>query len=428
MIAPETLTNLITGCVQAGHHPLLWRQAIVCAVPKRHRADYSMVKNFRPVSLLECMGKLVEKLVARMLYSEIIKHDLVPTNQYRGRMASSTLDAGLTLTHDIKVAHAAGLRTGLLLFDIQGYFDNINRGWLVQVVADLGFVEEIVSWTKSFLSERSVCLKFNSHTSEPFSSEVGTPQGSPISPVLSTLFTHALLRVTRDIKWTSLNLYIDDGAILACSKTWAEVESSLIKAYTACASWLSRVGLKAEPDKTELMYFRKQRDYEDPPGQISLPRLQNHNGQTHYTVTAVHRIRYLGFFIDHKLRWEHHVTTMCNRAHGTMKGLQLLGNSVQGLDFAQWRLVYNAICLPVLTYGCQLWYTGTEKGLINKLQVVQNEGVRLIAGAFRSELRGLSESSKQCARRAQSSAKVANAINGLSPQWSGILMLANRRY
>jgi len=230
-----------------------------------------MVKNFCPVSLLECMGKLVEKLVARMLYSEIIKHDLIPMNQYRGRMASSTLDAGLTLTHDIKVAHAAGLRTGLLLFDIQGYFDNINRGRLVQVVADLGFAEEIVSWTKSFLSERSVRLKFNSHTSEPFSSKVGTPQGSPISPVLSTLFTHALLRVTRDIKWTSLNLYIDDGAILACGKTWAKVESSLIKAYTACASWLSRVGLKAEPDKMELMYFRKQRDYEDPPGQISLP-------------------------------------------------------------------------------------------------------------------------------------------------------------
>jgi hypothetical protein len=384
MIAPETLTNLITGCVQAGHHPLLWWQAIVCAVPKLHRADYSMVKNFRPVSLLECMGKLVEKLVARMLYSKIIKHDLVPTNQCGGRMASSTLDAGLTLTHDIKVAHAAGLRTGLLLFDIQGYFDNINRGRLIQVVADLGFAEEIVSWTKSFLSERSVCLKFNSHTSEPFSSEVGTPQGSPISPVLSTLFTHALLRVTWNIKWTSLNLYIDDGAILACGKTWAEVESSLIKAYTACASWLSRVGLKAEPDKTELMYFRKQRDYEDPPGQISLLRLQNHNGQTHYTVTAVHRIRYLGFFIDHKLWWEHHVTTMCNWARGTMKGLQLLGNSVRGLDFAQWCLVYNAICLPVLTYGCQLWYTGTEKGLINKLQVVQNEGVRLIAGAFRT--------------------------------------------
>ena len=124
------------------------------------------------------------------------------------------------------------------------------------MVADLGFAQEIVSWTKTFLSEQTVCLKFNSHTSEVFNSKVGAPQGSPISPVLSTLYTHALLQATRDLKWTSLNLYIDDGAILACGKEWAEVESSLIVAYTSCASWLVRSGLKAEPDKTKLMYLR----------------------------------------------------------------------------------------------------------------------------------------------------------------------------
>jgi hypothetical protein len=381
--APEILTDLITGCVRAGHHPLIWRQAIVCAVPKPHRADYALVKNFRPVSLLECMGKLVEKVMARLLYSEIIRHDLLPTNQYGGRMASSTLDAGLTLTHDIQVAHAAGLRTGLLLFDIQGYFDNINRERLVQVVADLGFAPEIISWTKSFLAERTVRLKFNNHTSDTISSEVGTPQGSPISPVLSTLYTHALLRVLRDLRWTSLNLYIDDGAILACGETWTKVESSLIAAYTSCASWLNRSGLKAEPDKTELMYFRRRLEKEDPPGQIMLPNYPCRD-QTHYKVTAVHRLRYLGFFLDHKLRWEHHVNIMCNRARASIKALQLLGNSVRGLDFAQWRLAYNAICLPVLTYGCQLWYTGKQKKLAHKLQVVQNEGVRLIAGAFRT--------------------------------------------
>ena len=381
---PEVLTDLITGCVRAGHHPLIWKQAIVCAVPKPHRADYSIVKNFCPVSLLECMGKLVEKLMARLLYSEIIRHDLLSTNQYGGRMASSTLDAGLTLTHNIQVAHAAGLRTGLLLFDIQGYFDNINRDRLVQVVADLGFATEIVSWTAAFLSDRSVHLKFNNHTSDPFASEVGTPQGSPISPVLSTLYTHALLRKTQDLKWTSLNLYIDDGAILACGKTWAEVESSLIAAYISCASWLDRSGLKAEPDKTELMYFRRRQEKMDPPGQILLPKNPQQPQQEEYKVTAVHRLRYLGFFLDHKLRWEHHVNVMCNRARASMKALQLLGNSVRGLEFAQWRLTYNAICLPVLTYGCQLWYTGKQKKLANKLQVVQNEGVRLIAGAFKT--------------------------------------------
>ena len=153
-------------------------------------------------------------------------------------MVSSTLDAGLTLTHDI-----------------QGYFNNINRDWLVQVIADLGLATEIIAWTATFLSDRFVRLKFNNHMSDPFASEVSMPQGSPISPVLSTLYTHALLHKTQDLKWTSLNLYINDGAILACGKTWAEVESSLIAAYTSCASCLDRSGLKAKPDKTELMYF-----------------------------------------------------------------------------------------------------------------------------------------------------------------------------
>jgi hypothetical protein len=62
-----------------------------------------------------------------------------------------------------------------------------------------------------------------------------------------------------------------------------------------------------------------------------------------------------------------------------MKALQVLGNSIQGLSMANWRLVLNAVCLPVLSYSCQLWYlTGAAKGLINMLQCVQNEMVKLV--------------------------------------------------
>ena len=73
---------------------------------------------------------------------------------------------------------------------------------------------------------------------------------------------------------------------------------------------------------------------------------------------------------------------MCNRTWATLKALQILGNSVQGLDHAQWRLTYNVICLPILTYGFQLWYMGKQKTLVKKLQTVQNEAVKLISGTF----------------------------------------------
>ncbi len=144
--------------------------------------------------------------------------------------------------------------------------------------------------------------------------------------------THALLRITQEIKWTSLNMYIDDGAILACGETWVEVESSLKEAYSSCAQWLHRSGLKVEPDKTEVMYFRKRLEKVDPPGKITLPQ---HPQLTFYEVKATFRLRYLGFFIDHKLRWDLHMSTMCNRARASIKALQLLGNSICGLDFAQ---------------------------------------------------------------------------------------------
>ena len=75
---------------------------------------------------------------------------------------------------------------------------------------------------------------------------------------------------------------------------------------------------------------------------------------------------------------------VCNRARAFLKALQLLGNSVKGLDEASWRLAYNAICLPVLTYRCQLWYNGKQAMLVKKLQTVQNDVVKIISGTFRT--------------------------------------------
>ena len=74
---------------------------------------------------------------------------------------------------------------------------------------------------------------------------------------------------------------------------------------------------------------------------------------------------------------------MTNRACSTICGVNLLGNSVRGLDFLNWQKVSNALVIPILTYGAQVWYTGiSQKGLIQRLQTAQNEGIRKITGTF----------------------------------------------
>ena len=74
---------------------------------------------------------------------------------------------------------------------------------------------------------------------------------------------------------------------------------------------------------------------------------------------------------------------MCNHARASLRALKMLGNMHRGLSMANWRLVFNAVCLPVLSYGCQLWANARNWiGLINKCQKLFNEGVKVIAGAF----------------------------------------------
>lgn len=163
------------------------------------------------------MGKLLEKVVTHLIYRDLNNYALVPTNQYGGRVSSSTLDAGLALLHDIQSAHKAGLEAGLL-FGIHGSFDNIDRDRLIQIVRKLGFASEIVDWCRSFIPDRTGRLRFNGGTSDAFELAIGTPQGSPVSPVLSIIYTAPLLYKIRTWSNASLGMYIDDGAIFACGK------------------------------------------------------------------------------------------------------------------------------------------------------------------------------------------------------------------
>ena len=377
------LTSVYNTCIHLGHHPGRWKEATVVVIPKPDKPDYSVAKAHRPISLLETLSKLLEKAVAKRFQHDIVEHELVPSVQFGGRMHSSCLDAALTLLHDVQAVHTAGLKMGMLLFDIKGFFDYINHARMAAILTQLGFNKKIVEWAKNFLRERKVRLKFNCITAEERIQPVGVPQGSPLSPVLSIIYTSGLLHQMKHWNNSSLGMYVDDGALFACAEEWADVDKLLRARYTVCEEWLRRSGLAIEPEKTELIYFQKPGvAYAMPaPTQLKLPLLSDST----YEVFPSDCIRYLGFFIQKRLNWKTHVTIMCNRAKASATALKLLGNTIRGLSMANWRLVLNAVCLPVLGYGCQLWYVpGRSKGLIKQTQKVQNQMVRMVAGAFRT--------------------------------------------
>jgi hypothetical protein len=126
---------------------------------------------------------------------------------------------------------------------------------------------------------------------------------------------------------SSLGMYVDDRILFACAQEWEEVERLLRARYTICEEWLRRSGLAIEPDKMELLFFQKlyERNSMSAPSRLILPDPVT---CSYYVVTPVENLRYLGFFINRRLKWEPHVQIMCNRAQASLKALQVLGVTV----------------------------------------------------------------------------------------------------
>ena len=378
--SPPRFTSLFNAALSLGHHP--WKDAKVVVLPKPGKPDYRMPKAYRPISLLECCGKLLEKVIATRVLAEVNEHDLIPPNQFSSRDYHCAADAALIVAHNAQACITSRHVGALILFDIQGFFDNVNVERAARVFQDLGFPPQFCTWIRSFLTGRHIFLSFNGFTADSISIDFGTPQGSPLSPILTAIYTSPLLKyINRTWRHRSLNLFVDDGSIFMTGPTYCTAITAAAAGLEDILGWLKRNGLRADPDKTELMIFKHRHSPHFGSPISSIVIRDPFHGE--YVVKASFTLRYLGVFFHHCLRWDPHVTTMECRARSTIRALGILGNSIRGLDFANWRKVYHALILPILTYALPVWFADSgQKGLINRLQVAQNDAICKISGCF----------------------------------------------
>jgi ribonuclease HI len=379
---PDLFVQLFNACLLHGTHPPQLKSATIAIIAKPRKADKSNPRAYRPIALLECVSKLLEKVIASRIAFEVGKYDLVPTTQFGGRPKSSVIDACLSLTHDVQAAWKNGLSASALAIDIKGYFDNVHHDRLVHTLRLLGFAPEITNWLQSFLADRSVIVRVDNHKSQPIPiAGVGIPQGSPISPILSTIYTSFALSALDTMPNVSLRAYVDDQLILATGASIEQNATRLTEAFNAVQRRLIDLGLSIDFDKSELIHFTRARV--DP---LAMPAVDLHPPQgPPVQVQPSGVIRWLGIFFDRKLNFKSHVQTMAARARSTIAGLRILANTIRGLSIANARILYKTVVLPVLTFGAEVWFTGRkQKALVDTLSRAQNEGLRWILGAFRT--------------------------------------------
>ena len=250
---PDFILDIFTSSLRLGHHP--WIEAKVVIIPKPNKPDYSVPKAYRPVSLLECYGKVLEKIVANRFASDCNLHNILPHSQFGSCTYHSAADACTLLRYKASTTINAGRIGGTLLFDISRFFDHLHPSFTSRILRHLGIDEHTVAWVYDFMTRRRVTMSVNNISTAPIEPELGTPQGSPLSPILSALVTSPILRLADRWQDTDLTLYVDDGNIFASSPTFQGTADKLSNAARSVFQWLHQSGFSIDSEKCEFMFF-----------------------------------------------------------------------------------------------------------------------------------------------------------------------------
>lgn len=276
---------------------------------KKPSLDVNELSNYRPISNLPFMSKLLERLASDRLNRYIEEHNLMDGFQSAYRKAHSTETALMRVQNDIFRSMDNGEVTLLLMIDLSAAFDLVHHEILIsRLKIRSGIVGKSLDWIISYLTNITQTCVLNNKRSSPVSLNRGVPQGSVLGPLLFSLFTTPLADIARTHSMQR-HFYADDSQFYLHMKLSAL--DSNIQRINACVSdireWMNVNHLKLNDTKTELVVFGT-RYFLD-----RLPPFNIKVGEANIEPVAV--VRNLGAHMDRNLTMERHVSEICKSSY-----------------------------------------------------------------------------------------------------------------
>jgi len=231
---------------------------------------YDKPNAFRPIVLLNTLGKLIEKVVADRLQFTVASNNFIHPSQLGGLKFKSTSDTGIALTHIVWSGWAKGKSTSTLVFDISQFFPSLNHKLLVLILEKVGFDSRVSIFFANYLVKRRTSYMWNTFSSPMFDVNVGVGQGSALSPILSSLylfpFLYILEKRLKNLKIpVSILSFVDDGLIITQNKSFDASNSQLFYSYNILSKLLDSFGLVIKHPKTENFHFSRSQGLFNPP-------------------------------------------------------------------------------------------------------------------------------------------------------------------
>ena len=205
---------------------------------KPRKNDYSDPKAYRPIALLDTVGKALEAVIGKKLSDIAEANHLLPDSQIGARRQRSTESALELLVEQVHTIWNTGTEhvASILSLDVAGAFNNVSHERLIHNLRTRKIPAKLVNWVNSFLKDRQSSLTFDGRTSAMRQVNAGIPQGSPVSPILFLFFNAELVKGCEKlgIKASPVG-FVDDVNILAYKRSTADTCETLSKAHDVCA-------------------------------------------------------------------------------------------------------------------------------------------------------------------------------------------------
>ena len=203
------LTEIVNKSLEGSVVTENMKQAIITPLLKKPGLD-PILKNYRPVSNLSFLSKVVERIVAKQLLNHIYENKCHEILQSAYKTNHSTETALLRVKNDIVIAMDGQKVVLLILLDLSAAFDTVDHEILLNCMSSrFGIKGKVLEWFRSYLSNRGQAVMVNGALGNSQTLKYGVPQGSVLGPILFTLYTAPLADVVRQHN-VQFHFYADD--------------------------------------------------------------------------------------------------------------------------------------------------------------------------------------------------------------------------
>ena len=362
------VTCMCNSSIREGYLPMSQKCAVITPRLKKDGLDSTDMKNFRPISNLTFMSKVVEKVVAGRLLRYLAENDLLPKLQSGFRRFHSTETAILKVMSDVYAVVDRGEVALLALLDVSAAFDTVDHDILLQRLAtSFGITGIAYKWFQSFVTGRFHAVCYGDTTTPSRLVRSGVPQGSVLGPILYVLYTADVIDIVESLG-LGVHLYADDTQLYASGPSIQslDIAGRVLKAVDLVRSWMSSNRLRLNPDKTQFSWFgtRQQLANRD---MLRLSEISP-------ALVSEEPVRDLGVLLDSEMTLEAHVAGLCRSCFYQLRRLRIIRHSLSRAAVST--LVHAFICNRIDYCNAALF--GASAHLLDRLQSVLRAAARLI--------------------------------------------------